>query len=673
MGQTPDPQTRHQQLSELLNQYNFQYYVLDDPQVPDAEYDRCFKDLQALEREHPELISPESPTQRVGDKPLNAFNTVDHEMPMLSLDNGFGDDDLDEFNRRVLDRLNKTGDVEYACEPKLDGIAISLMYEGGKLVRGVTRGDGASGEDITQNVRTISSIPLQLRSSGYPDRLEVRGEIYMPVKSFEAFNEKARIAGTKPFVNPRNAASGSLRQLDSRITAARKLEMCAYSVGIVEGGELPSRHTDILASLKEWGFKVNNLLQVANSIDDCKAYHQRIGEMRDSLGYDIDGIVFKVNDTGLQQRLGFVSRAPRWAIAYKFPAQEEMTQLQAVEFQVGRTGAITPVARLEPVFVGGVTVSNATLHNRDEIERLDVRVGDTVVIRRAGDVIPQVVSVVQAKRPENAEPIVFPSGCPVCDSPVESVPGEAVVRCTGGLFCSAQRKQAVRHFASRKALDVDGLGDKLVDQLVDSELVKTMADLFRLTVDQLSSLERMGKKSAENLVSSLQASKETTLARFIYALGIREVGEATARNLANEFGELEPLMSASEEQLQEVDDVGPVVAHFVHSFFSLDHSREVIQDLQVQGVHWASVEKPADLPLEGQTIVLTGTLSTLSRNEAKERLMKLGAKVSGSVSAKTHCVFAGASAGSKLTKAQSLGVMVKTEEDLIELLEANAV
>ncbi|KUJ80190.1 NAD-dependent DNA ligase LigA [Microbulbifer flavimaris] len=665
---------RAQELHEILQRANYQYYVLDAPELPDAEYDRRMRELQDLEAEYPELVSADSPTQRVGAAPLTEFAEVRHQIPMLSLDNAFDDDELREFDRRVRDRLNNPDAVEYACEPKLDGIAISLLYRDGVLERAATRGDGTTGEDITQNVRTIGSVPLRLREQNVPAVLEVRGEIYMPKAGFAELNEKAREAGEKIFVNPRNAAAGSLRQLDSRVTARRPLELCAYGVGQVEGAELPEQHTAILEQLNRWGFRINKEMLVANDIDACIEYHQRLGEKREGLPYDIDGIVFKVNSIPLQRRLGFVARAPRWAMAYKFPAQEEMTELLDVEFQVGRTGAVTPVARLKPVFVGGVTVSNATLHNRDEINRLGVKIGDSVVVRRAGDVIPQVVSVVESKRPQNAREIVFPDHCPVCGSPVESTPGEAVARCSGGLICSAQRKQAIKHFASRKAMDIDGLGDKLVDQLVDEGLLHSVSGLYHLTREEVAGLERMGEKSAQNLLDALQRSKDTTLPKFLYALGIREVGEATARNLARHFGDLEPLMQASEEALQEVEDVGPVVAHFVAEFFQQTHAQEEIEALCQAGVHWEPEETGGESqPLAGQTWVLTGKLETLSRSEGKEYLQRLGAKVAGSVSAKTDAVVAGPGAGSKLNKARDLEIPVIDEEQFLEQLRDHGI
>ncbi len=660
-----------EQLRQEINYHSYRYYALDDPQITDADYDRLMQRLRELEAQYPASITPDSPTQRVGAAPLSAFQTVVHEMPMLSLDNAFSDEDLLAFNQRVQDRLKSAEDIEYACEVKLDGIAVSLLYQNGLLVRGATRGDGANGEDVTQNVRTIKSIPLRLHGEGFPSVLEVRGEIYMPKAGFNALNEHARIAGEKLFVNPRNAAAGSLRQLDPRITANRPLEMCAYSVGWVDGGELPSTHSNVLAALKSWGFLTNRETQVAKNIHEAIAFYRRIGEKRDALAYDIDGIVFKVNSRKLQDSLGFISRAPRWAIAYKFPAQEESTLLLDVEFQVGRTGAVTPVARLQPVFVGGVTVSNATLHNRDEINRLGIKIGDTVIIRRAGDVIPQIVQVVESKRTADARDIVFPDSCPVCGSPVETVADEAVARCSGGLVCAAQRKEAIKHYASRKAMNIEGLGDKLVEQLVDSGRVNTLADIYSLTREQLSAMERMGEKSADNIINALEISKKTTLAKFIYALGIREVGEATARNFANYFGSFEALAAADQETLQKVPDVGPVVAHFVAEFFAQESNIAAVSALRNHGVHWDNIEvvSPEELPLAGLTYVLTGTLEALSRDDAKAHLLALGAKVAGSVSAKTDYVVAGPGAGSKLAKAEELGLKVMDEAGLLALLQ----
>lgn len=660
-------------LRERLDNWNYQYYVLDAPTVPDAEYDRCMQRLRQLEAEHPELQAPDSPTQRVGAEPLDKFRQVSHEMPMLSLDNAFDEQDMLGFNRRLLDRLGAGHEpLEFACEPKLDGIAVSLLYRDGLLVRGATRGDGSTGEDITHNVRTVASIPLRLRGSGYPAVLEVRGEIYLPRAGFEALNEAARQRGEKTFVNPRNAAAGSLRQLDARITAQRPLQMCCYGVGQVRDGELPGAHSQVLECLQRWGLRINALSRVVRGIEECDDYYRELAERRADLPYDIDGIVFKVNDLALQQRLGFVSRAPRWAIARKFPAQEEMTRLLDVEFQVGRTGAITPVARLEPVFVGGVTVSNATLHNADEIARLGLRLGDTVVVRRAGDVIPQIVSVVLEQRPSEAAAIAFPETCPVCGSAVERAEDEAVLRCMGGLVCAAQQKAAIRHFASRRAMDIEGFGDKLVNQLVDEGLVDNVAGLYQLRREQLLGLERMGEKSADNLLQALEGSKHTSLPRFIFALGIREVGEATALAVARHFGSWEALAQASEEQLLQVNDVGPVVADHLVQFFDSPASMAVVEQLRAAGVSWPDLAAAADdLPLAGQTWVVTGKLEALGRDEARARLQALGAKVAGSVSAKTTRVVAGPGAGSKLGKATELGVEVLDEQAFLAMLAAH--
>ena len=663
-------------LRQQLDTWNHQYYVLDEPSVPDAEYDRAMQRLLSLEEQHPESQTNDSPSQRVGGKALEQFTQVVHEVPMLSLENAFDQDDMLAFNRRVLDRLEQTEvELEFACEPKLDGIAVSLLYNAGCLERAATRGDGATGEDITHNVRTIHAIPLRLRGEDVPAVLEVRGEIYMPREGFEALNRNARKRGDKPFVNPRNAAAGSLRQLDSRVTASRPLDMCCYSVGRVEGGELPDRHADVLGRLHSWGLKVNPESAVVRGIGACDDYYQKMADKRDSLSYDIDGIVFKVNELELQARLGFVSRAPRWAVARKFPAQEELTTVLDVEFQVGRTGAITPVARLKPIFVGGVTVSNATLHNGDEIERLGLRVGDTVVVRRAGDVIPQVASVVLDRRPRNARAVEFPTRCPVCDSKLEREEGEAVWRCVGGLICAAQQKAAIKHYVSRRAMDIDGLGDKLIEQLVDEGLVENVAGLYTLSRDVLQGLERMGEKSADNILRAVEKSKRTALPRFIFALGIREVGEATARNLALHFGAWEALVSASEDQLLDVDDVGPVVADHLRQFFDSSSSMELVAQLRNAGVSWPDVEKAQSSmqPLRGQTWVVTGKLEQLSRTEAKAHLLAIGAKVAGSVSAKTDCIVAGPGAGSKLAKAQELGVRVIDETALLAMLASHGI
>jgi len=651
-----------------LRRYEYEYHVLDNPTIPDAEYDRLFHQLKALEAAHPELITADSPTQRVGAKPLSGFAQIRHEIPMLSLDNAFSDEEFYAFVKRIEDRLIRLPEpLTFCCEPKLDGLAVSILYVNGVLTQAATRGDGTTGEDITANIRTIRNIPLQLLMDNPPARLEVRGEVFMPHAGFERLNQLALEKGEKTFANPRNAAAGSLRQLDPKITSKRPLVLNAYSIGIAEGVDLPNTHYDRLQWLKSIGIPVNPEIRLCNGTDEVLDFYRDIQNKRSSLGYDIDGTVLKINDIALQEKLGFISKAPRWAIAYKFPAQEELTRLNDVEFQVGRTGAITPVAKLEPVFVAGVTVSNATLHNGDEIERLDIAIGDTVVIRRAGDVIPQIIGVLHDRRPADARPIIFPKTCPVCDSAIVRIEGEAVARCTGGLFCAAQRKEALKHFVSRKAMDIDGVGGKLIEQLVDRELVHTPADLFKLDLTTLTRLERMGTKSAENALASLEKAKNTTLARFIFALGIREVGEATALNLANHFKTLEALQNADLEALQQVPDVGEVVANRILAFWHEPHNVAVVNDLIAQGVHWETVEtkEVTENRFKGKTVVLTGTLTQMGRNEAKALLQDMGAKVSGSVSAKTDFVIAGDAAGSKLTKAQELGVTVLTEEEFL--------
>ena len=661
-------QTQINTLRKALRQYEYEYHVLDNPTVPDSEYDRLFHQLKALELEHPELVRPDSPTQRVGAKPLSGFSQIHHEIPMLSLDNAFSDEEFYAFVKRIEDRLIVLPPLlTFCCEPKLDGLAVSILYVNGVLTQAATRGDGATGEDITANIRTIRNIPLQLLTDNPPARLEVRGEVFMPHAGFERLNEQALEHGEKTFANPRNAAAGSLRQLDPNITRKRPLVLNAYGIGIAEGVDLPSTHYDRLQWLKSIGIPVNPEICLCNGTDEVLAFYRDIQNKRSSLGYDIDGTVLKINEIALQNELGFISKAPRWAIAYKFPAQEELTVLNDVEFQVGRTGAITPVAKLEPVFVAGVTVSNATLHNGDEIARLDIAIGDTVVIRRAGDVIPQIIGVLHERRPSYAKSIIFPTNCPVCDSQIIRIEGEAIARCTGGLFCAAQRKEALKHFVSRKAMDIDGVGGKLIEQLVDRELIHTPADLFKLDLTTLIRLERMGPKSAENALNSLEKAKNTTLARFIFALGIREVGEATALNLANYFKTLDALKSANLEQLQEVQDVGEVVANRIYVFWREAHNVAVVDDLIAQGVHWETVEvkEASENLFKGKTVVLTGTLMQMGRNEAKALLQQLGAKVSGSVSSKTDFVIAGDAAGSKLTKAQELGVAVLTEEEFL--------
>lgn len=658
-------------LTNQLNDYSYAYHVKDEPLVPDAEYDRCYRELQKIEVKHPEWIQPDSPTQRVGEKPDNGFSSVLHTVPMLSLDNAFDNDSMVDFDERIQ-KLSGKASITYCCEPKLDGLAISLRYEDGHLVRGLTRGDGLTGEDITSNIKTIYSVPLKLRTETPPPVLEVRGEIYMPKAGFEKLNQIAAEKGEKAFVNPRNAAAGSLRQLDPKVTAARPLVLCAYSIGYAEGWSQPDSHYDGLLQLSEWGFKVNDLMSRVEGVQGCLDYFAQLSEQRDGLSYDIDGIVYKVDSIAQQKQLGFVARAPRWAIARKFPAQEEVTQILGVDFQVGRTGAITPVARLQPTFVGGVTVSNATLHNQDEMDRLGVKVNDWVVIRRAGDVIPQVVQVIEERRPDDAQEIQFPTQCPVCESDIERVTGEAVQRCTGGLVCGAQLKERLKHFVSRKAMDIDGLGDKLIEQLVEAKLVATPVDIYLLKDKpaRLLAMERMGDKSVEKLLDAIEASKQTLFNRFVYSLGIREVGEATARTVTQYFGTLEKLMTATEEDLIEVEDVGPIVAQHIRMFFDQEDNVATVQGLLEQGITWQSedADEVGEQPLEGKTYVVTGTLTRYSRDQVKDMLIKLGAKVSGSVSGKTDCLVAGEKAGSKLTKAQSLEVPVMDEEALHEML-----
>ncbi|WP_276486789.1 NAD-dependent DNA ligase LigA [Ectopseudomonas mendocina] len=776
-----------QRISELRNEldaHNYRYYVLDEPSVPDAEYDRLFRELQALEAEHPELVTPESPTQRVGGEALSAFGEVRHEVPMLSLGNAFEEDDLRAFDRSVQNGLGVSGgdlfgggaEIEYSCEPKLDGLAVSLRYENGQLVRGATRGDGSTGEDITSNVRTIRNVPLKLQGEGWPQVLEVRGEVFMPKAGFEELNARQAEIGGKTFANPRNAAAGSLRQLDPKITASRPLEFCCYGVGQVSG-ELPGTQVAMLQQLKAWGVPISRELKLAKGVEECLAYYRDIGERRMSLAYDIDGVVFKVNNIEDQQQLGFRARTPHWAIAHKFPAQEELTELLDVEFQVGRTGAVTPVARLNPVKVAGVMVANATLHNMDEVARLGVMIGDTVIIRRAGDVIPQVMAVVPERRPDNARPVHIPEHCPVCGSAVErtqlvkrskgkeSVSEGSVYRCVGRLSCQAQLKQAIIHFVSRRAMDIEGLGDKTIEQLVDEKLIASPADLYKLTFEQIIGLEGFAEVSSNKLLAAIEASKRPTLARFIYALGIPDVGEETAKMLARSLASLERVRKALPQVLTYLPDIGLEVAHEIHSFFEDEHNQQVIstllgecglelqeegelsaefsavatlggmldklnipsvgpgaaqklaerfgslegvlggdwldmrqalpekqakavreffdnagnaelaraieQQLREFGMHWESEKKVAEgLPLAGQTWVLTGTLEVMSRDVAKGKLESLGAKVAGSVSAKTHCVVAGPGAGSKLAKASELGIRVLDEAQFLDLLKS---
>ncbi len=655
-------------LRTTLNQHNHRYYVLDDPEISDSEYDQLLRELQELEANHPELLTADSPTQRVGSTPLSSFQQVQHDIPMLSLGNAFSEAELLAFDKRLHDRLKDDTEINYIAEPKLDGLAVSLMYEKGILIRAATRGDGTTGEDITDNIRTIGSIPLVLEGSDWPKTLEVRGEVYMPKAGFNALNKGLSEQGKKQFINPRNAAAGSLRQLDSRITAQRPLTMYCYSVGLVKEGEIPDTQIDTLEALGQWGLRICPEIKKVKGVSGCNEYYQKMTEKRPDLDYEIDGIVFKVNEFSLQEKLGFVSRAPRWAIAQKFPAEEETTTLLDVEFQVGRTGAITPVARLEPVFVGGVTVSNATLHNMDEIKRIGVCIGDTVVIKRAGDVIPKVVAVHQQSK-DRIE-IKQPIHCPECDSDIILEEGEVIARCSGGLFCPAQIKQSIKHFVSRKAMDIDGLGAKLVVQLYDSKLIKHIADIYSLECENVAALERMGEKSANNLIHAIQTSKSTTLDRFIYALGIREVGEATAKNLANHFRTLSKIQAATLEELEAVDDVGPIVAAHLVTFFKQPHNLEVLKALLDAEVNWPDIEALSidNMPLQGNIYVLTGSLKSMTRGEAKEKLQALGAKVTGSVSKNTTAVIAGEKAGSKLTKAKKLDIPVFNEDKLQELI-----
>ena len=661
---------RAAQLRSQITQHDFRYYVLDDPLVSDAEYDRLMQELRALEATHPELVTSDSPTQRVAGTPSAAFGEVVHQVPMLSLDNAFSEEDLRAFDRRIHERLERSGELDYVAEPKLDGLAVSVIYRDGLLERAATRGDGVTGEDVTTNVRTIRAVPQRLR--GGPVRLfEARGEVFMTVAGFERMNQLARERGEKVFVNPRNAAAGSLRQLDARITATRPLSAFFYGVGVIEGAPLPTLQSELLELLRSQGLPVSPQTRTVQGVEGCLAYYRRIGEQRSALPYQIDGVVYKLDSRADQERLGFVSRAPRWAIAHKFPPDEVVTVVGDIGFQVGRTGALTPVARLEPVFVGGVTVSNVTLHNIDEVQRKDVRVGDTVVVRRAGDVIPEVVSVVLDKRPPGTVPVELPARCPVCDSQVLRAAGEAVARCTGGFTCRAQRQESLRHFASRRALDIEGLGDKIIEQLVERDVVRTPADLYALRADQLAELERMGEKSAANLVAAIDRSRRTTLPRLLYALGIREVGEATALALARHFGTLERLMEADAAAIQQVLDVGPVVAAHVAAFFASEDHRRVIKALREQRVTWpdVAVAPRAAQTLAGSTFVITGTLTAMTREQAAEALSTRGAKVSGSVSKKTSFLVAGSEAGSKLTKARELGVPVLDEREFLALLE----
>jgi len=665
-------------LRAAIEQHNHQYYVLDTPLISDAEYDALFRELQALEQSHPELVTIDSPTQKVGAPPLPAFKSVAHRTPMLSLNNAFSDEEVRAFDHRVTEGLDTVADLAYSAEPKFDGLAVSLIFENGVFTGGATRGDGNTGEDVTQNLRTIANLPLRLQGSDWPSLLEVRGEVLMLRRDFERLNATQRERQEKEFVNPRNAAAGSLRQLDSRITARRSLRFFSYGVGVCEGVSLPPTHSALLDQLVTWGLPVSNERRRVLGLAGLLSYYAEIGARRSVLPFDIDGVVYKVDDLAAQARLGFVSRAPRFAIAHKFPAEEASTEVLGIDIQVGRTGALTPVARLAPVFVGGVTVTNATLHNEDEVRRKDVHVGDTVIVRRAGDVIPEVVRVILEKRPILAPEFVMPTTCPVCGSAVIRAEDESVARCSGGLYCPAQRKQALIHFASRRAMDIEGLGDRLVEQLVDLDIVRTPADLYRMGLMALANLERMAEKSAGNLLAAIEKSKQTTLARFVYSLGIRNVGESTAKDLARHFGRLDRILSADNEQLMQVNDVGPVVAESLRQFCDEPHNREVIEQLRTAGVTWpefdveiaARDEKRG--ALAGQVFVLTGTLPSLSRDDAKSMIEAAGGKISGSVSKKTNYVVAGEEAGSKLEKAQALGLEIIDEAQLLNLLASES-
>ncbi|KTC65998.1 DNA ligase (plasmid) [Legionella adelaidensis] len=667
-----DISNKLKELKDKIRLYDYHYYVKDEPLVPDIEYDRCFMQLRELEEQYPELISPDSPTQRVGIAPVASLEPIAHHQPMLSLGNVFTESELKAFLKRVADKLAlQEEELVFVGEPKLDGLAVNLTYEQGNLISAATRGDGAVGENITSNIKTIEAVPLTLLGESIPPFIEIRGEVYIPKKEFELFNEKARQLGERTFANPRNAAAGSLRQLNPAITAQRPLAIYFYGIGECRGMKLPATHWGQLKLLRNFGFRVSSEAQIVKGFNGCMEFYLSILAKRESLPFEIDGVVYKLNNIAQQKELGFVSRAPRFACAHKFPASEEMTVLLDVDFQVGRTGALTPVARLNPVSVSGVTVCNATLHNIDEIIRKDIRIGDTVVVRRAGDVIPEVVSVVMEKRPSITQTIHLPSHCPVCGAQVEREEGEAISRCTGGLFCKAQLKRSIWHFASRRAMDIDGLGGVLIDQLVDLNLINDVADLYSLSLEQLASLPRMGKKSAENLINALEKSKETTFARFLYALGIREIGESSAHLLATHFPTLETLQNASVEELMNIKDIGPVAAEHVVFFFAEEHNLHVIDKLLNAGIHWPEKMKLAldhAHPFFGKILVLTGGLSSMSRDEAKERLIHLGAKVSGSVSSKTDFVVAGVDPGSKYDKARELGVVILDEQQFLELL-----
>ncbi len=664
-----EAQRRIAELRTLIVHHDQRYHGLDEPEIPDADYDALVRELRALEAGHPELVTADSPTQRVGARPATGFGVVLHRVPMLSLGNGFSDDDVLDFDRRVRKLLGRDAPVEYAAEPKLDGLAISVTYRDGRYAQAATRGDGSRGEDVSATVAQIRGVPKRLTGAA-PALLEVRGEIILPLDGFQRLNETMAARGEKTFVNPRNAAAGSVRQLDPEVTRARPLELYVYGLGSVEPDALPARQSELLEWLRAFGFTTNPLAAIVTGPEACLDYYRRLGEARASLPYQIDGVVYKVNERQAQEHLGFIAREPRWALAHKFPAEEAFTLLRDVEFQVGRTGVLTPVARLEPVFVGGATVSNATLHNMDEVARKDLRIGDTVVVRRAGDVIPEVVSVVIGRRPAGAGAIILPVTCPSCGSPVVREEGEAVARCTGGFRCNAQRREALKHFAGRRALDIDGLGDRLIDQLVERDMVRSPADFYTLEAGSLAGLDRMGEKSAQNLVDAIAASRETSLPRLLLGLGIRDVGESTALALAQHFGDIDALMAADEAGIQEVPDVGPIVAAHVARFFADEGNRQLVEALRERGVRWppVSIVRATEAPLAGLVFVLTGTLSGLTREQATEALTALGAKVVGSVSKKTSYVVAGEEAGSKLDKARALGVPVIDEATLVGVI-----
>jgi DNA ligase (NAD+) len=662
-------QQRVARLRAEIDRHNHRYHVLDDPEVSDAEYDRLLTELRSVEADYPALVVPDSPTQRVGGAPVAAFAQVRHRIPMLSLDNAFAREDVIAFDRKVRERLETEREIAYACEPKLDGLAVSLTYRKGLLEVAATRGDGNVGEDVTHNVRTVKSVPLRLAGKSHPELLEVRGEVFMSIPGFREMNRIASEKGEKTFVNPRNAAAGSLRQLDPKLAASRPLEVFFYSASVIEGRKMPGRHSEVLAMLRDLGLRTSPESRVVEGVDGLIGYYDDIGRLRSTLRYQIDGVVYKVDALDLQRELGFVARAPRWALAHKFPADEEMTRVRAIEWQVGRTGALTPVARLDPVFVGGATVSNATLHNFEELRRKDVRVGDTIVLRRAGDVIPEVVKVVEEKRPPDAPVAELPEKCPVCGSDVEREEGEAIARCTGALVCPAQLKESLRHFASRRAMDIEGLGSKLVDQLVELGLVKDAADVYRIGASQLAELDRMGEKSAGKLIGALERSKSTTLSRFLFALGIRDVGEATAESLARHFRTLGALRAATTAEIEEVPDIGPITAAHVHAFLAEPRNSRVIDDLGKLGVRWpeAAAPKARGGPLDGKTFVLTGRLASMSRDEAGDIIRERGGTVSGSVSKKTDYVVAGDDAGTKLRKATELGLRILDEDEFLKL------